>query len=111
VSDSHPRPWHVVADGLIVAVRLTPKGGRDALEGIERLADGSSVLKARVRAIPHEGAANEALTALVAKALKVAPGRVRLTAGATNRVKTLKIEGDGAALAAALEALQERTAA
>jgi uncharacterized protein len=97
------RPWRVVADGLTVAVRLTPKGGRDALEGVERLADGTSVLKARVRAIPHEGAANEALTVLVAKALKVAPGRVRLTAGATNRVKTLRIDGDGAALAATLE--------
>jgi uncharacterized protein len=29
-------------------VRLTPKGGRDAIDGIERLADGRAVLKARV---------------------------------------------------------------
>ncbi|MCC7346161.1 MAG: DUF167 domain-containing protein, partial [Variibacter sp.] len=32
--------------GLTLRVRLTPKGGRDALEGLERLADGACVLKA-----------------------------------------------------------------
>ena len=44
-----------------VTVRLTPKGGRDAVDGIERMADGRSVLKVRVRAAPSEGEANAAL--------------------------------------------------
>lgn len=97
------RPWIVTQDGLTVTVRLTPKGGRDAVEGIESLADGRAVLKARVRAASSEGEANDALIRLLAKTLDVAPRRVTLAAGATGRIKRLTVEGDGAALAAALE--------
>jgi len=96
-------PWTIVADGVVVTVRLTPKGGRDAIDGIARLADGSSVVKARVRAAPSEGAANAALIALLADALDVARRHVGLTAGATARVKQVKIVGDGAVLAARLD--------
>ena len=97
------RPWRIEPDGLTLVVRLTPKGGRDAVEGVELLANGTVVLKARVRAAPHEGAANTALQKTLAGLLAVAPRQVRLVAGATARVKRLKIEGDGAKLAAALE--------
>lgn len=86
-----------------MAVRLTPKGGRDAIDGIETLADGRAVLKARVRAAPSEGEANEALCRLIAKAAGVPPRDVALTAGATARIKRLTISGDGPALLAALE--------
>jgi uncharacterized protein YggU (UPF0235/DUF167 family) len=96
-------PWAVAPGGLAVSIRLTPKGGRDAIDGIERLADGRTVLKARVRAAPSEGGANAALIRLIAQALAVAPRQVRLTAGASARVKRLMIDGDGPALAAALE--------
>ncbi len=98
-------PWTARRDGLALTVRLTPKGGRDTIDGVERLADGSAVLKARVRAAPHEGAANEALVRLVAKVLAVPASRVSIAAGATARVKTLHVAGDTAALAAKLEAL------
>ena len=47
------RPWSAIAGGIALAVRLTPKGGRDAIDGIESLADGRSVLKARVAAPPN----------------------------------------------------------
>jgi uncharacterized protein (TIGR00251 family) len=97
------RPWTVTADGLVLTVRLTPKGGRDAIDGVEQLADGSSVLKARVRAAASEGEANAALIKLVAHALGVAPRSVNLVAGATSRVKRLTVAGAGATLAAALE--------
>ena len=101
------RPWTAVADGIVVVVRLTPKGGRDSIEGIEQLADGKFVLKARVRATPSEGEANDALMRLFANALDVAPRQVSLIAGATARIKRLKIEGDGMALGAALERLTQ----
>lgn len=91
------------AGGLTLAVRLTPKGGRDAIDGVETLADGRSVLKARVRAAPSDGEANEALLRLIAKALGVPPRAVTLAAGATSRIKRLAIVGDGPTLAAALE--------
>ncbi|MEX0752160.1 MAG: DUF167 family protein [Xanthobacteraceae bacterium] len=97
------RPWTIVPGGLAVSLRLTPKGGRDAIEGTECLADGRAVLKARVRAAASEGAANEALVRLIAKTLDVAPRRVTIAAGATARIKRLTIAGDGIALAAALE--------
>ena len=66
-------------------------------------ADGRSVLKARVRAAPSEGEANEALMRLIAKAVGVPPRDVALVAGATARIKRLTISGDGPTLIAALE--------
>jgi uncharacterized protein (TIGR00251 family) len=95
--------WTAAADGVVVFVRLTPKSGRDAVEGVEQLADGRAVLKARVRAAPSEGEANAALVKLLARTLDVAPRALELVAGATARVKRVKISGDPAMLAAALE--------
>jgi len=86
-------PWTHSADGVIVDVRLTPRGGRDAVEGIERRADGHVVLKARVRAAPFEGQANTALCRLLADVLDTAPRQVTLVAGATARVKRIRIAG------------------
>jgi uncharacterized protein (TIGR00251 family) len=91
--------------GIVVSVRLTPKGGRDAIDGVERLADGREVLKARVRAAPSEGEANAALLALLAKSVGVAPRQVSLAAGATARLKRVRIEGDAKVLAAAVMTL------
>jgi uncharacterized protein YggU (UPF0235/DUF167 family) len=96
-------PWTHVQGGIALTVRLTPKGGRDAIDGIEQLSDGRSVLKARVRAAPSEGAANDALCRLIAKTLRVPPRDVVMSAGATARIKRLTISGHGATLIAALE--------
>jgi uncharacterized protein YggU (UPF0235/DUF167 family) len=95
-------PWTASATGVVVTVRLTPRGGRDALDGVATLADGRTVLKARVRAAPTEGEANAALIALLAKAAEVPKGSVGLIAGQTARIKRLAIAGDPAALIAAL---------
>jgi hypothetical protein len=100
---SNERPWLVSADGVTLAVRLTPKGGRDTIDGIERLADGRVVLKVRVRAAASEGEANAALIRHLATALRVPPRDVILVAGAAARLKRLKISGAGVTLAAALE--------
>jgi uncharacterized protein (TIGR00251 family) len=91
----------------VITIRLTPKGGRDAIDGVESLADGRTVLKARVRAAPSDGAANTALVRLLADALHVAPRDVTLVAGASARIKRVRIAGDGPALAAALTRLVE----
>jgi uncharacterized protein len=97
------RPWRVAPGGLVLAVRLTPKGGRDAIDGLANLADGSCVLKVRVRSAASEGEANAALIKVVAGALGVAAREVRLITGGRARLKRLQIGGAGAALAAKLE--------
>lgn len=96
------RAWSATGDGLLLTVRLTPKGGRDALEGTAILADGREVLKARVRAVPEDGAANRALAALLAMELSVPRSSLVLQSGATSRIKTFHITGSGAELAARL---------
>lgn len=88
-------------------MRLTPRGHRDSIEGVESLADGSVALKVRVRAAPSAGEANAALIRVLAEAVGVPPRNVVLTAGATARLKRLLISGDGPALMAALERLSE----
>lgn len=87
----------------MLAVRLTPKGGRDAIDGVAQLADGRCVLKVRVAAAPSESEANTALLRLIAKTVGVPPRDVTLAAGATSRVKQLAVSGHGPALMAALE--------
>ncbi|WP_454915879.1 DUF167 family protein [Xanthobacter sediminis] len=88
--------------GIEVHVRATPKGGRDALDGVAMLSDGRSVLKVRVRAAPEDGAATAAVARVIAEALGVPASRVTLAAGATARLKTFRVDGDAEALAAAL---------
>jgi uncharacterized protein len=97
------RPWRVTPGRLTLAVRVTPKGGRDALDGVAALADGSRVLKVRVRAAASEGEANAALVRLIAARLAVPPSAVTLAAGGRGRIKRLEIAGDGPGLAAELE--------
>jgi len=96
-------PWSANLGGVTLTVRLTPKGGRDAIDGIETMSDNRAVLKIRVRAAPSEGEANAALIKLIAKAVGVPPRDVSLVAGATARIKRLVISGDGPTLVAALE--------
>jgi uncharacterized protein YggU (UPF0235/DUF167 family) len=76
-----------------VRVRLTPKSSKDAIDGLEATAEGPA-LKARVRAVPEDGAANAALQRLLADWLDVPPSRVALTSGARSRVKSVAIAGD-----------------
>ena len=83
-------------------MRLTPRSGRDALDGTAILAEGQAVLRARVRATPTKGAANAALEALLASTLGVPKSAVAVVAGGTGRLKTVRVAGDAASLLAAL---------
>jgi uncharacterized protein YggU (UPF0235/DUF167 family) len=97
------RPWSLTADGVALSLRLTPRCGRDAIDGVEVLPDERPVLIARVRAAPADGEANAALIRLVAKSLGVPRRDVAVVAGATGRLKRLLISGNGPTLIAALE--------
>jgi uncharacterized protein YggU (UPF0235/DUF167 family) len=98
-------PWRYSTAGISVALRVTPRGGRDGIDGIETLADGTSVMKVRVRAIAEGGAANRAVTELLAKALGVPKAKVRLLSGATSRLKQVAVDGDPKSLGEALRVL------
>ena len=98
-------PWTCLPDGLVIAVRLTPRSSKDAVEGVEHLSDGKAILKARVRAVPEDGKANAALIKLLAKTFATSASKVQLQSGATARIKILKIEGAGAELAKQCAAL------
>jgi uncharacterized protein (TIGR00251 family) len=98
-------PWRYSAQGISVALRVTPRGGRDAIDGIETLANGRAVVKVRVRAIADGGEANRAVTELLAKALGVPKARVRILSGTTSRLKQIAVDGDPEKLRNALRSL------
>lgn len=75
-----------------LAVRLTPRGGRDKVDGWAVDADGRPHLKVRVSAPPVEGEANAALVVLLARVLKRPKSAVRIAAGDTARLKQVEIE-------------------
>jgi uncharacterized protein (TIGR00251 family) len=87
-------PWRYATDGVSIAVRVTPRGGRDDIDGIETMANGRSVVKVRVRAIAEGGEANRAVTELLAKRLGVPKRDVRVLSGTTSRVKQIAVDGD-----------------
>ena len=98
-------PWRYSAGSISISIRVTPRGGRDDIEGIETLADGRSVVKVRVRAVAEGGEANRAVTELFAKALGVPKSKVRLVAGASSRLKQIAVDTDHAGIAEAVRQL------
>jgi uncharacterized protein len=98
-------PWRYSTQGISVALRVTPRGGRDDIDGVETLANGRVVLKVRVRAIAEGGEANRAVTELLAKALGVPKARVRILSGTTSRLKQVAVDGDPRKLGEALRQL------
>lgn len=68
-----------------LAVRVTPGAKSEGLE----IAGGRLV--AKVRAKPEDGKANEAVRALLAAALGLAPSRIDLLRGATSREKQFRL--------------------
>lgn len=89
-----PHAWSPVAGGIRLRVRVTPRGGRDAVEGIGADADEAPHLKIRVAAAPVDGDANMAVEKLLAKWLAVPKTTVEVIGGETTRLKTVMIDGD-----------------
>jgi len=98
-------PWRYSTQGISVALRVTPRGGRDDIDGLETLANGRAVVKVRVRAIAEGGEANRAVVELLAKALGVPKAKIRVLSGATSRLKQIAVDGDPAKLGGALRTL------
>lgn len=73
-----------------ISVRVTPRASRDAVTGF----DGEGVLGVRVTAPPAGGAANAAVSKLLAKALGLPQRDVVLVSGAAARLKTFDVPLD-----------------
>jgi len=99
------KPYTATANGIRLAVRLTPRSGRDGLDGIGADADGRPFLRIRLTAPPVEGAANQALIDFLAGILSVRKRDIVIRSGETGRLKILEIAGKPGALTARLESL------
>ena len=88
----------VTGDGVRVAVRLTPKAGRNRIMGVKADADGTWRLAVCVTAVAEDGKANSALIGLLAKTWKLPKSAIAITAGAKARSKTVRVAGDPAGI-------------
>jgi len=98
-------------ESIRLVVRVTPKAGHDALEGLTPDANGKPVLKARVAATAEGGKANAQLVALLAKEFGVPKSSVTIVRGATARLKQVRIKATANGLPRACrrsEAARER---
>ena len=89
-----------VADGVVVAVRLSPKAARGGIDGLRVDADGRAYVAVRVTAPAHGGKANAAMIKLLAKTWRVPAGAITIEAGHKDRRKRLHVAGDAAVLVA-----------
>ena len=94
------QPFSETADGVRLAVRLTPKASAERIIGLADDADGGVVLKIAVTAAPEGGKANAALLRLLARAFRLPPRDFSVVRGATDRRKVVAVIGAPAVLAA-----------
>jgi uncharacterized protein len=78
-----------VSPAVVIAVRVLPRSSRDAIEAV----DDAGELHVRVAAPPADGAANAAVTRLVARSLGLPRSAVVLERGGASRHKRLRLEG------------------
>ena len=72
---------HLARTGSVIEVRVTPRADRNAIVAT------SDTLNLRVTAPPEAGKANDAVRALLAKAMQTAPSNLELRSGASSRRK------------------------
>jgi uncharacterized protein len=75
----------------ILAVRVTPRSSRPGVGGWRAGAEGREELEMRVAEPPADGAANDAVLRLLAKALGVSRSEVEIISGATSRHKRVAV--------------------
>ncbi len=91
-------PARAVTEGIVIAVRLTPRSGADAVSGIEDTGGSPPVLRARVRTAPEDGKANAAVTALLADWMDEPKTRAELISGGRSQLKQILIRGEAGVL-------------
>ena len=87
-----------------LAVRVTPRASTEAVGAL----DESGVLAVRVTAPPADGAANAAVTKLLAKALNLPQRDIVLVSGASSRNKVFELPLEEAQLMTLLPSAKKR---
>ena len=75
-------------DGVVIDVRVIPRAAKAGLAGVR-----GGALLVRLSAPPVEGAANEELIAVLAKALDVPRRAVTIVSGERSRTKRVAVAG------------------
>ncbi|WP_374308298.1 DUF167 domain-containing protein [Dongia sp.] len=104
-----PLCYELLADGIRLRLRVTPKSRRAGPQGFVDLPSegneaGGVALKLGINAAPEDGKANAAVIALLAKHLPVAKAAISVAAGAKDRRKLVDIRGNPTTLVQALDA-------
>ena len=81
-----------------LAIRVTPRSSKPGIGEWKADPSGRPYLELRVAAAPAEGAANDEVIKLLAKALGVPRGSIGLVSGHTARLKRLELPIDEAEL-------------
>ena len=84
-------PWRSNAEGVLLAVRVTPRASKDAVDGLWHDADGAAWLALKVRAAPDDGQANKAVIALLGRTLALPKSAITLESGGAARLKRFSI--------------------
>jgi uncharacterized protein YggU (UPF0235/DUF167 family) len=87
-----------VSPSTVLNIRVTPRAGRTTIAGWQQPPDvtsepASPTLLVKLAAAPVDGAANDALIALLAKALDLPKRAIRIISGERSRNKRVEIDG------------------
>jgi uncharacterized protein len=81
-------------EGFLLKLYVQPGAGKTEVCGLKDVGDGELRLKVKVRERAQDGAANEAVIALIASTLGLPKSSISLTAGAAARLKTIQLPGN-----------------
>ncbi len=105
-----PLPFRPDDTGGLLFLRVTPRSALAAVAGLHRGADGRVSLQVKVRAQPEKGKANEAAIELLAETFGLPKRAFTITAGETDRLKTVRIAGNPTEIGQTLASLvQDQT--
>jgi uncharacterized protein len=94
------------ADGVRLAIKVTPRAGKAGVTGVEVDARGQHHLAVRLTEAPDGGKANAALIKFLARRWRLPPSALRLVSGASTRRKVLHVRGPAERLIERLEAIE-----
>ena len=80
--------------GCHLSIRVTPRSAKPGIGEWKSDPGGRPFLEIRVAAAPADGAANDEVVRLLAKALGLAKSRLTIASGQTSRLKRIEVQLD-----------------